>query len=122
MARRNVIWIDGAAGATVGVIVLLARQWMSDLYKLPLDLVLLMGVANLAYALYSLSLATRARRPLSYIYMLVIANSTWACLCMRWATIHADTASVFGLAHLVGEGLFVGGLASLEWRWRQELV
>lgn len=122
MSRRNVIWIDGAAGATAGVIVLFARQWMSDLYKLPLDHMILMGVANLAYAFYSLALATRARRPLSYIHVLVIANGTWACLCLRWATIYADTASVFGLTHLVGEGLFVGGLASLEWRWRQELV
>jgi hypothetical protein len=34
----------------------------------------------------------------------------------------AGTASAFGLAHLVGEGLFVGGLAVLEWRRRERLL
>jgi hypothetical protein len=33
----------------------------------------------------------------------------------------AGTASAFGLAHLLGEGLFVGGLAALEWRERERL-
>ncbi len=122
MSRRSLIWIDGAAGGTAGVLVLLAREWMSDLYKLPLDHLILMGVANLAYAFYSLSLARRVMRPLVYIRVLIIANVTWACLCLSWAAMYVETASVFGLAHLVGEGLFVGGLARLEWRWRYYLV
>jgi hypothetical protein len=33
----------------------------------------------------------------------------------------AHSASVFGVAHLAGEGLFVGGLAALEWRERERL-
>ncbi len=122
MSRRSLIWIDGAAGATAGVLALLAREWLSELYKLPLDHLILMGVANLAYAFYALALASRAMRPLVYIRVLVIANAIWACLCMWWAAMYGETASVFGLAHLVGEGLFVGGLAILEWRWRYDLV
>ena len=31
------------------------------------------------------------------------------------------TASWLGLAHLILEALFVGGLALLEWRWREVL-
>jgi hypothetical protein len=40
---------------------------------------------------------------------------------MRWAVIFWNTASPLGLAHVVAEGLFVGGLAVLEWRWRHLL-
>lgn len=35
----------------------------------------------------------------------------------------AGSASPFGLGHLVGEAIFVGGLAGLvEWRWREQLL
>jgi len=34
----------------------------------------------------------------------------------------AGGASVFGLAHLLGEGAFVGALATLEWRERERLL
>jgi len=33
-----------------------------------------------------------------------------------------DSASAFGLAHLIGEGVFVGGLAALEWGHRERLL
>jgi hypothetical protein len=32
-----------------------------------------------------------------------------------------DTASIFGMIQLIGEAIFVGGLACLEWRYRKEL-
>jgi hypothetical protein len=119
--RRNLLWIDGLAGAVAGVAMLLARNWLSDWYRLPRDLLLLIGAANLAYGAYSLSLAKRARRPKALILLLIIANLTWAVICLRWAFVFADAASLLGLVQLVGEALFVGGLASLEWRWREQL-
>ena len=118
---RKLLWIDGLAGAVAGVIVLLASSWLSRLYRLPLDMLLLMGVANLVYASYSLSLAMRSKRPKSCILLLVVANLAWAVICLRWAVIFAGTASVFGLAHLMGEAVFVVGLASIEWRSREQL-
>ncbi len=53
--------------------------------------------------------------------LLVVANLTWALLCLRWVFVFSQTASPFGLAHLLLEALFVGGLACLEWRWRELL-
>ena len=95
--------------------------WLSDWYQLPKELLLFMGWVNLAYASYSLSLASRPQRPMILIGLLVVANLAWAVACVRWAVVYAATASWLGLAHLVGEALFVGGLACLEWRWRASL-
>ncbi len=100
---------------------LLASSWLRELYRLPQNLYLLIGLANMAYGCYSLSLASRARRPKALILLLIVANLTWALLCVRWALVYATTASLFGLAHLMAEALFVGGLACLEWRWREQL-
>lgn len=121
MMPRKLLWVDSLTGAIVGVIVLLAITWLREWYRLPMNLLLLNGAANLTYACYSLSLAMRTRRPKVLILLLIVANLTWAVLCLRWAFVYAGTASLFGLAHLIGEALFVGGLASLEWRWREQL-
>lgn len=42
--------------------------------------------------------------------------------CIGIAVTVAGTATVFGMAHLLGEAVFVGGLAVLEWRWRDRLA
>jgi len=119
--RRKLLWVDGLAGATVGVLVLAASGWLTEWYQLPHGFLLLMGGANLAYGSYSLTLARLKKRPKALIALLVAANLTWAVLCVRWAVVFWDTASPFGLIQLVGEALFVGGLAILEWRWRDLL-
>jgi len=38
----------------------------------------------------------------------------WALVCTSLAVRWAGTATLFGMAHLLAEALFVGGLASLE--------
>ena len=119
---RKLLWIDGLGGVVAGLAVLLLRNWLSEWYRLPPQFLLLIGVANLAYGSYSLSLAMRARRPIIFILLLAAANLTWTILCLRWAVMYAGTASWLGLAHLIIEGLYVGALACLEWRWRKRLV
>ncbi len=61
------------------------------------------------------------RRPKALIVVRVVANVTWAVLCGVAAVVLAGTASAFGLAHLIGEGVHVGVLAGLEWRQREPL-
>jgi len=112
---RTLLWIDCGAALLAGVVVSLLSRWLSDLYDIHRGLIVAMGLANLAYGTFSLSLARRASRPRSLIVLLVAANAAWAGVCVLAAVLFARTASAFGLAHLVGEGLFVGGLAWLEW-------
>lgn len=120
--RRKLLWIDGFAGLTAGIVVLSLAGPLSQWYRLPNDLMLLTGVVNVAYGCYSLPLARRARRPMALILLLVFGNLFWAMLCFRWAYLFWPDASLFGRIHLVGEGLFVAGLALVEWRMRQSLL
>ncbi len=119
--RRRLLWVDGLAALSAGVAVLLVSGWLSAWYRLPQDLLVCIGLVNVAYAAYSISLALRSVRPQKLILLLVVANLTWAGVCLTLAINHSDTARIFGLAHLFGEGMFVGCLACLEWRWRELL-
>lgn len=117
--RRDLLWVDGLAGATAGVLVLALREWLADLYVVPAGLVLLNACANLLYGSFSLSLAARKARPRGLVVLLVAANLGWALVCaVAAATL---TAGILGRIHLVGEAAFVGGLGILEWRWREAL-
>ncbi len=122
IVRQWVLWIDATAAALAGVVVLFVSGWLSGWYGLPQELLISIGVVNLVYASYSSSLAMRMRRPKALILFLVSANLLWSVVCVVLALIYRDTATLFGLAHLLGEGLFVGGLGGLEWRWRDLLL
>lgn len=118
--QRALLWFDGGAGATVGILVVVIREWLAALQGFPEGLVLFMGVANLAYAAYSTTLAARATRGSTpsrrSIAWLVAANAGWALVC---GIILASTwpfATPFGRALVASEGLFVGSLALVEYR------
>jgi hypothetical protein len=96
--------------------------WLGNVYALPRGLLLLMGVVNVLYASYSFALATRRRRPRALINLLVFANLAWAMVCLGLAVAFVGSATLLGLGHLLGEAVFVGGLAGLEWRWREQLL
>ena len=116
--RARLLWFDGSAGLVVGAAMVLLRGWLAELYGLPQDLLLFMGVVNLLYGLNSSSLAARSLRPQKLIVVLVVANLMWALVCLVLAVSYGADASVLGLLHLLVEGVFVGGLGCLEWRWR----
>jgi len=96
--------------------------WLSGIYAMPPSLLIAMAMANLTYGLFSFSLAIRRVRPRALIVLLAVANATWAIACGVAALVLASTASMFGLAHLLIEGLLVGALAVFEWRWREQLL
>lgn len=120
--KRNLLWIDCTAAALAGVLVLLLRDWLSVLQGLPSSLLLFIGIVNILYASYSFSLVTRAYRSQPQILLLVAGNLAWAAVCVGLAIHFLPSATVWGLAHLVGEAVFVGGLAVAEWKWRADLV
>jgi hypothetical protein len=120
--RYKLLYVDSFGGLTVGVVVLLLSQWLSVWYGLPRGFIIFTAFVNIAYGCYSFSLLRRIERPLSLIVVLVIANLVWALLCVLWAVIFAQTATPLGTIHLLGEAVFVGGLAYLEWRNRDLLL
>lgn len=120
-AGRDLVWFDGAAGLTAGVLVLALLPWLPAFYALPMWFMALNAVANLAYGLYSSTLARQSVRPRWRLTLLIAANAAWAIVCAVSVAVSFGTASAFGLAHLVGEGFFVGGLAVAEFRNRDRL-
>ena len=120
--QARLLWIDCTAAAIVGVLLLALSPWLARLFALPHDLVLLIGVANLAYGAYSFSLARRAHRPMSLVVLLVCANAAWVVVCLGLAMRYRGEASVFGMMQFIGEAAFVGGLALLEWQHRAKLA
>ena len=119
---RKLLWVDCTAAALAGVAVLALSGWLSRLYALPRELLLFIGAVNLLYGCYSFSLAVRARRPKHLLNALVFANLAWAILCVGLAVVLWEPATLFGLGQLIGEAVFVGGLAGLEWRHRDRLL
>ncbi|WP_291980571.1 hypothetical protein [Luteitalea sp.] len=120
--QARLLWVDCTAGALVGVFLLLLSPWLAPLYGLPQGLILFNAAANLLYGAYSFSLARRAIRPMRLLVLLVCANAAWSVVCLGLVVRYWHDASVLGMATLVGESLFVGGLAALEWRHRESLA
>lgn len=119
---RNLLWLDGGAGLAVGALGLLLNRFLADLYKLPDSLLFAMSAANLLYASYSLTLASRKRRPMPMILILIAANAAWGCFCVYLLFRHWPAPSAFGVAQLALEAIFVAGLAALEWHYRHSLA
>jgi hypothetical protein len=118
----RLLWADCTAGALAGIAMLTLGGWLARVYALPHGLLLVMGAANLLYACYSFTLARRSHPPIPLVTLLVLANAAWAVACLVLAVRFAGPASAWGTAHLVGEAVFVGGLAGLEWRARDGLL
>lgn len=119
---KNLLWIDCASGALAGVLVISFSEWLSNLYSAPQNLLLFIGITNLLYACYSFSLAARARRQEPLIKILIAANGIWAFICIGLFTLLSGNMAILGSVHIVGEAIYVGGLAALEWKWRNQLL
>lgn len=119
---RRLLWVDCSAGALVGVVVIAFSGWLSHVEGLPREVLLFTGVVNLLYASYSFSLAVRTKRTMPMLKLLVLANLAWVPVCLGLAVFFREQATPFGFAHLIGEAIFVGGLAVLEWNQRDQLL
>ncbi len=119
--KGNILRIDGSAGLIAGVIMWLLSDVLIALYQIPAWIFTINIIANLVYGISSSLLASWPHRPLGAVVTLSVANLLWAVLCFVTAVVIAPATSIFGIGHLVGEGIFVGILGLLEWRWRHAL-
>lgn len=120
--HKYLLWVDCIGAAVVGVTVILLSGWLSELEGLPRNVILFTGLVNLLYGSFSFSLAVRKRRPMRLIKALVWANLAWMPVCVGLVVAFWPSITVFGMAHVLGEGVYVGGLALLEWRHRDLLA
>jgi hypothetical protein len=121
IAPRYLLWVDCCAAFLAGLVVFSLSGRLSELYALPQEFLRGVAAVNVAYGLFSCSLALRVQRPRAMIAALVLANATWGMLCWIAVVIVMGRASLLGVAHLAFEGLFVGWLAHMEWTQREAL-
>jgi hypothetical protein len=119
---RHLLWVDCIAAALAGTLVLAFADRLAAFYAMPADGLRAIGAINLSYACLSGSLALRGSRSVRWIAALALANGAWSMACIGIAVAMADSATAFGIAHLIGEGAFVGTLGLFEWRWRDRLA
>lgn len=118
----TILWLDCIGGLVVGVVVL-ASCWLLAAWEgLPLSVVVLMGMANLAYGSYSLCVTTRRRRPMYLLKVLAAANIAWLPVCIAVAALWWNQITSLGLLHVICEGAYVAGLGYTEWKIRNLLA
>ena len=120
--KTNILRIDGFGGLIVGMLVLLLHPFLADWYGIPENIVRMMGITNLVYGSYSHFLTKRCECSLKAIVFLVFANLIWTLICFFLWFILGEKMTTLGQIVVLGEGIYVGVLACLEWFWRSSLV
>jgi hypothetical protein len=115
---RNLLWLDCTAAGVAGLLVLAISPWLAPLYELTQSRVVALALVNLLYASFSFTLARNPGLRSAWVYALAAANVAWACLLVFLST--QIPMSRWGLAHFLGEALFVGGLGLLELRAQKQ--
>ena len=119
--KRNILWLDCLGGLVVGAVVLTFCKTISSLDGLPLAMIIVTGVANLAYGSYSLFVTTRKNRPRFLVQILALANMGWLVVCVVIVSLNWQQITALGLLHIIGEGVYVASLGFVEWMWRNEI-
>jgi len=102
----------------VGVLLFALLEWVSVLYNLPVNIVILLASANVIYGIYALTLAFLVTKPVYTITVLAIANALWVCICIFIALYYVQTASLIGVVFIILEAVFVCILAYYEFKFR----
>ena len=119
---RRILWIDGLGALAAATCLLAFRRFFEGLYDLPLNLVIVLGLVNLAYAALALTVAAQKPRRLAWLSSLSMANYFWALVCVLLLIRFYGEGSWFGLGHFALEGTWVAMLGTIEWRNRRELA
>lgn len=119
---QRILWVDCIGAILTGLIMLLLSGGLSFLYGLPVTFVVGHAFVHLVYGTYSFSLAVRKRRPMALLLVLIFANAAWAVFCIIFAVTLISNASIFAVLHFIFEGIYVGGLAAIEWNRRESLL
>lgn len=116
ISLNKLIWLDGTAALLSALFVLVFKSFLSGFLNLPLNLLMLMSIISFLYAAYSISLALSEQKPVYRIKILITGNIIWSLLCLIFILLQFKTINVFGIIYLLGESIFVAGLAWFEYR------
>lgn len=117
---RPLLWVDCSGAAVVGIAMLALSGLLAPPFGLPRAVLVFTALVNLAYGAFSFSLARQPAPPRRWVKVLVVANLSWAAVCGVTTLYFAAPASWMGASYLLGEGIYVAILATLEARALKE--
>ncbi|MFY7856609.1 MAG: hypothetical protein ACOVQT_10755 [Rubrivivax sp.] len=117
-SMRRLLRADCVAGLTVGSVGLALTGFgvLGEVLGLSQTVLFVVGGANVLYGLFAGSILLLPGPQTGRIALLIAANFVWCAACLLMVALHAHSASMLGWVYLLGEAVFVGGLAALEWR------
>jgi len=107
---------DAIAGIVAGLVLFFGREVWSPLSGLSVAWFARLGIVGMCYGAFSGTITLlKAYRP-NPVWTLITANALYALFCLGLLFNKASELSALGVAHLLAEVLFVGGLALMEAR------
>jgi len=116
ISLRRLLWFDCSAAAIAGTAMLALAGFLAPLFGLPRAVVVFTGIVNLVYGAFSFSLARQPSPAPGRVKLLVVANYSWAGVCLVMALYFAGPGSWPGVSYMLAEGFFVALLATIEAR------
>lgn len=113
---RTVLWADTTLGTFTALVGLVLAPRLSPLLGLSLGLLVALSLVTLVYGVGAFALAVQQPILPRLVRVLVAGNWLWTAVSAALLVLHADAATVLGLAFLALQIVVVGGLAYLEGR------
>ena len=112
---RNVLFADAASCLATGALQVMFTAPLSELLRLPAQLLQGTGWFLLAYAALAALVATREPIPRGFVGLFVAGNFAWAAACVALLAATSIAPSMLGEAWVIAQALTVVGLAELQW-------
>lgn len=111
---KKILWADTFLGGITAILGLCLYQWLTGFLGLPTDLIIIISIVTLAYALFALYLAGKTLPPVLPLRVLIYANWVWTIISVVLIVVYVPAATIFGIIFLVLQVIVVGLLAWLE--------
>lgn len=113
---KKILWADSLLGGSTAVVGLLWFRTLAVFLGLPVNIVAMIAVVTLAYALLAVSLALQRQPSVLQLRALVYANWLWTITSVVLLIFYISGTTLFGTAFLVLQVGVAGMLAYLEGR------
>ncbi|MEI3800682.1 MULTISPECIES: hypothetical protein [Chitinophaga] len=113
---KKILWADSLLGGSTAVVGLLWFRTLAVFLGLPVNIVAMIAVVTLAYALLAVSLALQRQPSVLQLRALVYANWLWTITSVVLLIFYISGTTLFGTAFLILQVVVAGMLAYLEGR------
>lgn len=113
---KKILWADSLLGGSTAVVGLWWFQALAVFLGLPVNIVMMIAVVTLAYALLALSLALQQQPSILLLRVLIYANWLWTVISVVLLIFYIPGTTLFGTAFLILQVVVVGMLSYLEGR------